>query len=170
MDKQESPLKQIRTFQGDVAEALAKQRESLVSIQRREQQKTGGKIPLTDVDLKKRKQFFYLLIGSLFFLVLGAFGARYAYNEFLRKNAAPTMVAPANRFISTNTGLSPDCITGEIFVTHVTGDTITSSLSFHPYFSFKALIKIRFAELPEFTNTEYLHPCHLEYSSSNFLT
>ena len=36
MEKDDTPLKQIRTFQGDVAEALNRQRESLVSIQRAE--------------------------------------------------------------------------------------------------------------------------------------
>ena len=105
MDREETPLKQIRTFQGDVAEALQKQRESLVSIQRAEQLKkgSGGSIATSPETTEKRKQFFYLLLGSFFFLVLGVVGAWYAYNEFVRKTAAPTIAVPANRFISANT-------------------------------------------------------------------
>ncbi|MEK7176974.1 MAG: hypothetical protein AAB719_01630 [Patescibacteria group bacterium] len=110
MDKKETPLKQIRTFQGDVAEALEKQRESLVSIQRAEQLKkgSGARTPATPEIIAKRKQFFYLLLGSLFFLVLGGFGAKYAYNEFLRKTAAPEIAAPENRFLSANTEMRID--------------------------------------------------------------
>ena len=105
MNREETPLKQIRTFQGDVAEALQKQRESLVSIQRAEQLKkgSGGSIATSPETTEKRKQFFYLLLGSFFFLVLGVVGAWYAYNEFVRKTAAPTIAVPANRFISANT-------------------------------------------------------------------
>ena len=59
---------------------------------------------------------------------------------------------------------------GDIFVIHVIAGTIISSPSFHPYFSFSVSINKRFAELPEFTKIEYLHPCHSEYMFSKSLT
>lgn len=104
MDKEESPLKQIRTFQGDVAEALEKQKESLVSIQRAEQIKKGGAVAFVSPEIsEKKKQFFYLLLGTFFFLALGGIGAYYAYNAFILKTAVPEVNIPENRFISTNT-------------------------------------------------------------------
>ncbi|PIQ66663.1 MAG: hypothetical protein COV96_00235 [Candidatus Zambryskibacteria bacterium CG11_big_fil_rev_8_21_14_0_20_42_18] len=101
MDKEKSPLKQIRTFQGDVAEALEKQHESLVSIQRVEHLKkdsiqSSGK---TAEVSKKRIEFTYLLLGSLLLFVLSATGVWYAYNEFVRKTSTPPIATPANRFI-----------------------------------------------------------------------
>ncbi len=95
------PLKQIRTFQGDVAEALQKQHESLVSIQRVEHlkkdatQSSGG---LTDVS-KKRIEFTYLLLGSFLLFMLSATGVWYAYNEYVKKTTTPPIAAPENRFI-----------------------------------------------------------------------
>ena len=101
MDKEKSPLKQIRTFQGDVAEALEKQHESLVSIQRVEHLKkdsiqSSGK---TAEVSKKRIEFTYLLLGSLLLFALSATGVWYAYNEFVRKTSTPPIATPANRFI-----------------------------------------------------------------------
>src|ERR1035437_435723 len=45
----------------------------------------------------------------------------------------------------------------------------TIRLYFNNPISFKTAIINRFAELPEFTNTEYLQPIHFENSSSNFI-
>lgn len=107
MDKEGTPLKQIRTFQGDVAEALAKQQESLVSIQRAEKLKTESVAHVeTSEESKKRKQFLYLLLGSLILIAMGAFGARFAYVEFIRKTSPPTIALPENRFITANTEAS----------------------------------------------------------------
>ena len=66
-EKSSSPLKQIRTFQGDVAEALGKQKESIFSIQQSEQLKraSGGTVPEADNDAesdKKRKEFILLTL------------------------------------------------------------------------------------------------------------
>ena len=124
MNREETPLKQIRTFQGDVAEALQKQRESLVSIQRAEQLKkgSGGSIATSPEIIEKRKQFFYLLLGSFFFLALGVVGSWYAYNEFVRKTATPTIAVPANRFISANTETPLD-------LTDPSRETLISALS-----------------------------------------
>jgi hypothetical protein len=105
MDPDESPLKQIRTFQGDVAEALNKQKESLVSIQRQEHEKRG---PVTSIDQTFSKKtpgtrnFFLLFLGSLVLLVLAVIGVGFIYNEFVLKTALPTITIPANRFLSIN--------------------------------------------------------------------
>ena len=126
MDKEETPLKQIRTFQGDVAEALEKQRESLVSIQRAEQlKKSSSGASNTPEITEKRKQFFYLLVGSFFFLILGIVGAWYAYNEFLRKTATPEIALPENRFISANTEMRIDVLgaSRETLISSLTGAT-----------------------------------------------
>ncbi len=109
MDSKETPLKQIRTFQGDVAEALQRQNESLVSIQRAEHLKNPVQ-PDTFGTLqgpgKKRREFFFLFLGSLLLFILGIFGVRYTYDEFLGKVSTPTIEAPANRFLSPNTEVS----------------------------------------------------------------
>jgi len=124
MDKKETPLKQIRTFQGDVAEALEKQRESLVSIQRAEQSKKGSgwSAPSMPESIQKRKQFFYLLLGSLFFIVLGAIGIKFGFNEFLRKTAPPEIAVPENRFLSASTEMALD-------LSGASRETIITSLS-----------------------------------------
>lgn len=106
MDPEETPLKQIRTFQGDVAEALRRQKGSLVSIQQAEQAKKNALDPLTTTlseSSRRRMEFFYLLLGSLTLIVLGATGAWFAYNEFLNQRVTPVTVPPDNRFIPVNT-------------------------------------------------------------------
>ncbi len=98
MDKEETPLKQIRTYQGDVADALKKQRESLFSIQQREQaKKTGSTRPTISPD--RKRQLISLSIWSLVLMGLGTLGGWYAYNEFVRKTTTPPLEVPANRFI-----------------------------------------------------------------------
>src|SRR3989344_1612476 len=57
MEEGNSPLKQIRTFQGDVAEALGKEKPSLVSIQRAEHAKYGAPTPESTAK-GRRNQFF----------------------------------------------------------------------------------------------------------------
>src|SRR3989344_1639969 len=120
MDPAETPLKQIRTFQGDVAEAIGKQQESLVSIQLAEHLK-GSSVDssiFTSEDSKKRKEFFLLLLGGLVLFVLGATGVWYTYNEFIRKTATPTTTLPANRFISVNAEINLNLadVSREIFI------------------------------------------------------
>ncbi|MDP3763922.1 MAG: hypothetical protein Q8Q92_04795 [bacterium] len=102
----ETPLKQIRTFQGDVAEAILKQQESLVSIQQAERLKggsVGSSTSASSEDSKRRRGFFFLLSGGIVLFILGTVGAWYTYNEFVRKTATPTVAMPADRFISANT-------------------------------------------------------------------
>lgn len=100
-ESEDVPLKQIRTFQGDVADALEKQHESLVSIQRVEHLKkdTVQSDSKTAEVSKKRIEFTYFLLGSFLLFMLSATGVWYAYNEFVRKTMTPPIAAPANRFI-----------------------------------------------------------------------
>ena len=98
MDKEDSPLKQIRTYQGDVAEALQKQRESLFSIQQREQAKKE-KGPRLAMNPDRKKQLISLSLWSLLLIGFGSLGGWYAYNEFIKKSAVPPLEVPSNRFI-----------------------------------------------------------------------
>ncbi len=102
-----TPLKQIRTFQGDVAEALGKQKESIFSIQQSERLKRASGATVPDPTLmqesendSKRKEFILLTVGSFLLIGLGLVGAWYGYQEFLRKTAPPVVAVPANRFIN----------------------------------------------------------------------
>ena len=106
-------LKQIRTFQGDVAEALRKQEESLVSIQQAEHQKKGFVPPTvtTPEEIKGRKNLFFLVTGSFVLFVLGTIGAWYAYIEYGVKTAPPSTNVPANRFISADSESNLDLAT-----------------------------------------------------------
>ncbi len=97
-----SPLKQIRTFQGDVASALSDQRESLFSIQQTEKLKraSGGTVEDVSEGGGKGGELAKLLSGGLVLIVLGSFGAWFAYQEYVAKTAPPTIAAPESRLIS----------------------------------------------------------------------
>ncbi len=128
MNPEESPLKQIRTFQGDVTESLQKQRESLVSIQQAEHLRgslAGSPIDTSSENFKSRKELFLLLLGSVLLFALGTVGIWYAYNEFVRKTATPISSVPANRFISTNTEINLDftAASREILINTLAGAT-----------------------------------------------
>ena len=101
----ETPLKQIRTFQGDVADALRRQEESLVSIQRREhlrQSLTGSSADASSKNSNRWRKAILFIIGSLVLFMVGTASIWYAYNEFVRKTSTPIGEKPANRFISSN--------------------------------------------------------------------
>ncbi len=96
-------LKQIRTFQGDVAEALGRQEESLVSIQRHEQARQDPRnSPEAITRRKKQQQFVLFFLGSIVLFAIAGGGAWYTYQEFVRKSATPIIAGPDNRFFSTN--------------------------------------------------------------------
>lgn len=105
VDRKPTPLKQIRTFQGDVAEALQREQRSLVSIQQAEHLKNSSARSSTDKPPvnSRRTELFYLVLGSLVLFILGAVGVWYTYDEFMRRSATPITTAPANRFISADT-------------------------------------------------------------------
>lgn len=95
------PLKQIRTYQGDVADALKKQHESLVSIQQveRSRKESARSAKALTEKPRDRKEFAYLLLGSFLFVILSVIGVWYTYNEFVRKTTPPLVSIPLNRFI-----------------------------------------------------------------------
>ncbi len=108
-----SPLKQIRTFQGDIANALNAQKESLFSIQQQETLKraSGGTVPSTSIDDSgPRKEFFFLIVGSLALISLGLTGAWYGYQEFLRRSAAPLIATPETRFLPSQESLTLNAV------------------------------------------------------------
>jgi hypothetical protein len=104
-ENEPNQLKQIRTFQGDVAEALKSQRESLVSIQQTEHLRKKTLQSDTDdslEDTNKRKTFFLLLLGSFLLFILSAGGVWFGYSQFIKKSSTPIATAPSNRFVSSS--------------------------------------------------------------------
>ena len=126
MEKDETPLKQIRTFQGDVAEALQRQRGSLVSIQRAEHLKkeaAGQPDASAPADVSNSKmRSATLFLGSLMLLVLGTASAWYAYHEFVSRTTTPVLATLPNRFISVDAEL-------DLKINNVSRDTLISALS-----------------------------------------
>ena len=99
---QNPQLKQIRTFQGDVAEALGRQKESLASIQQTASLKRRlSPIDTTETEAteKKRKNVLFFISGITLF-VITILGGLYTYGEYVRKITAPTVAPPANRLIT----------------------------------------------------------------------
>ena len=104
MDK-ESPLKQIRTFEGDVALAIERQNESLVSIQRAEEAKrglSGVSVGIPDKPVEERGQLLLLILGTLVLLSVGVGGAWYTYKEYTKQTTVPEIDAPESRLIGIN--------------------------------------------------------------------
>lgn len=95
-----SPLKQIRTFEGDMAEAIARGKESLVSIQqaevaRRDAIKVLGPKP---IEPESRRGLIYTTLAVVL-LALGGAGVWYSYSTYTEKTALPVVVLPENQFI-----------------------------------------------------------------------
>jgi len=100
-------LKQIRTYQGDVSEALKNQNESLVSIRRAELVKEGGgnefaprRTPEEEAERKSMQKMILLVVGTILLLILGGIGAWYAYTSYKSKSALPAVVVIPNQLIS----------------------------------------------------------------------
>lgn len=89
-----SPLKQIRTYQGDVADALARQNESLYSIQAKEHAR-GGSSAAPAV-----KSAWPLIVGSFLLLAFASIGGYLAYGEYARKTTPPPPAVPPSRLLS----------------------------------------------------------------------
>lgn len=110
------PLKQIRTFQGDVADALSHQKESLFSIQQTERVKQGYVAPVERAPRDQEKSLL-LFVGSLLLIAFAGVGGWYTYGEFVRKTAPPVATIPASQVLvpessrAVNTeGLSRDAL------------------------------------------------------------
>lgn len=96
-------LKQIRTFQGDVANALHDQKESLFSIQQTERLKrsSGRSVaPEPEPANPEQKRAAVYLLAGLALAAAGTFAAWFGYSQYAKKTAPPVIAAPASRFIS----------------------------------------------------------------------
>ncbi len=98
-----SPLKQIRTFEGDVAEAIKKQNESLISIQRKEEKRRDAVKTLAPNIGEEEHRSYKPLFMSLLTIVLiagGGYASYYAWTTYTEKSALPITATPANQFIN----------------------------------------------------------------------
>ncbi|MBX4195917.1 hypothetical protein KW796_03135, partial [Candidatus Parcubacteria bacterium] len=97
---EESHLKQIRTYEGDVAEAIKNQGESVVSIQQAEEarRKAAGFMQNPAVDSESHALLYAVL--TLVLVALGAFGIWYAYKTYQEKTAPPQTSTPINQLIA----------------------------------------------------------------------
>lgn len=95
-----SPLRQIRTFQGDVAETIGRQKESLVTIARAEHARPTPIVEEAPEARKARLRAVILLVGSFVLVGAGAFGGWWSYREFVRKTTPPAINVPESRLIS----------------------------------------------------------------------
>lgn len=101
----EQKLPQIRTFQGDMANAIDKQHESVVSIHRaeenrREAMKTLGPKETENPESEGSKRALIFALLTLILAGLGALGAYYAYITYQERVAPPIILTPPNQFIS----------------------------------------------------------------------
>jgi hypothetical protein len=109
-----SPLKQIRTFQGDIAEALGKQQTSVFSLQQRERAKGEAASKLAPESQKEssgNKKIILLILGTIILVGLGGGGTWYAYTQYKVKSALPIVTVVPNRFISVQNSLTIDTST-----------------------------------------------------------
>lgn len=148
-----SPLKQIRTFQGDVAEALHTQNESIVSIQQHEvarRMEAKKEAPLPPVERPEveapivrplpvetpeereerevRTSGFKLLGGIIFLVLLGAGGGWYAYKGYRQKTFVPVVEIVPNRFLTTDSLINIDVVplARETFIQNIQAERTTS--------------------------------------------
>lgn len=115
---EDDSLKQIRTYQGDVASAIEKQNETLVSIQRAQAQRnaqdiSSGKIlsPEEMAEKKSKRTAIWLFIGIIFLISIASIGGWYAYNEYKIKTALPSPEIVPNRFMLTDSMEKFDALT-----------------------------------------------------------
>src|SRR3989338_5501725 len=55
---------------------------------------------------ERRREIFFLSLGSLLLFTIGTVGAWYAYQEFIKRSSTPILAGVENRFVSTNTEVS----------------------------------------------------------------
>lgn len=95
-----SSLKQIRTFQGDVASALKNQNESLVSIQKSQAIKNDEENLNKNEGAGDTRKKIALIVSIVLFLILGG-GAGYITYKHFKTATAPVVISVApNRFLS----------------------------------------------------------------------
>lgn len=96
--EEQNPLSQIRTYQGDVASAINRQQESLVSIQQTEAARRRASGAPTEHTGRQRTAL--LALGGVVLILLASFGGWYTYQEYLRRSAPPEPVIPESRLIT----------------------------------------------------------------------
>ncbi len=95
-----SSLRQIRTFQGDVATALENQQESLVSIQKRQSDKNAAlQNQARPEKTSHGSKTVALVLGIILLITLGGVGGYFGYREFEEKTALPVIAIVENRFL-----------------------------------------------------------------------
>jgi len=101
-------LKQIRTFQGDVASAIEEQNETLISIQRAQEQKNAEDVvsgkaisPEEKAEKESRKKAIWLLVGIIVLFGLGTTGVWFTYNAYKIKTSLPALQIIPNKFLIT---------------------------------------------------------------------
>lgn len=111
-----SHLKQIRTFEGDVADAIKKQNESLISIQRKEEKRRDAVqtlSPNAGQQVEHRFSFKPLMMAlfTIIFIGGGGYGAYYALTTYQEKTALPVVNTPKNQFLGVSKTISVDAST-----------------------------------------------------------
>jgi hypothetical protein len=111
-------LKQIRTYQGDIAEALHNEDASLVSIRaaekarqdllKRSSEERPESSPEDAAENSRRIKSIFLFFGSVLLLGAAGYAGWYSYNTYLTKTAVPAIIIPDNRFlpVATTTDVS----------------------------------------------------------------
>lgn len=119
-EQEKGALKQIRTFEGDVADAIKKQNESLISIHRAEEKKREAVKTLAPETEKKggHHEGAKALGMALLTIVLiagGGYGAFYAFNTYNIITTPPPDTTPINQFIgaSVTTDIDASVLTRE---------------------------------------------------------
>lgn len=109
-----SPLKQIRTFQGDIAEALGQQKTSIFSLQQQAHAKNAAAdrlAPELPKDFSGSRKIIMLILGTVVLVGLGAGGTWYAYSQYKIKTALPVITVAPNRFIRVQNSVTIDPLT-----------------------------------------------------------
>jgi hypothetical protein len=98
-----SDLKQIRTYQGDVANAIHNQKESIFSIHTAERARAEEKkAELTPEEKESRKQNLKTVayfVGGILLLALAGAAGYLSYTRYIEKTSVPTVSIPENRLL-----------------------------------------------------------------------
>jgi hypothetical protein len=109
-----SSLRQIRTYQGDIAGAIENQNESLFSMQQAERARQGiPQDPSAEQTEGKGNKLkaAAMLLGSFLLVGAGVVGGWYSYVEFGKKTALPEIQTSPNQLISSAKSATLDAST-----------------------------------------------------------
>lgn len=121
-------LKQIRTFQGDIANALKEKQSSIYALEQAEKERTAAREHLAPVIKEERIQAtaaaarkheeasgwgraLLLIIGTLVLLAFGGAGVWYTYTTFETRTASVPVATVATRFVTVTNTFSLDAST-----------------------------------------------------------